>query len=209
VCHSPQNDFFKGGSVALQDADAVVPVINSLRKRRFDVVLYCTLERSLNYSGFASNNPVRLGTTCRSVEQLLMRPLVQATACNQLRSLPDHLSGHGDIDKHQYSSTRPACSVARSLCPGAVFCEGRPSCRQTLSHSHCAVCLQGSIGARVRHGVVTKPTDIHVFGGAHAMKDNGACSAAGCACAPVRTFLNPNAVEYHVRVRPVVMQTRR
>ena len=56
-----QNDFFRGGLLPL-DAEAVIPVINGLRKRRFDVVVYGTLERAVGFEGFASANPVSLYT---------------------------------------------------------------------------------------------------------------------------------------------------
>ena len=55
-----QNDFFRGGGAAIPDAESTVPVINALRRRRFDVVLVATLEHSLNHSCFASNSPVRV-----------------------------------------------------------------------------------------------------------------------------------------------------
>ena len=53
-----QNDFFRGGSLAIPEAEAILPIINTIRKHKFDVVLCSTLERGLNYSGFSSNNPV-------------------------------------------------------------------------------------------------------------------------------------------------------
>ncbi len=54
-----QNDFFPGGAFPLPDAESVIPALNSLRARQFDIVIVCTLEHSLAHSSFASNNPVR------------------------------------------------------------------------------------------------------------------------------------------------------
>lgn len=54
-----QNDFFESGSFSVPEAEAVVPVINKLREKHFDLVFTCTTHHPLNHTGFASNNPVR------------------------------------------------------------------------------------------------------------------------------------------------------
>lgn len=53
-----QNDYFEGGSFPVPEADGILGPINDLRAKHFDFVFVCTTHHPLNYSGFASNNPV-------------------------------------------------------------------------------------------------------------------------------------------------------
>jgi nicotinamidase/pyrazinamidase len=52
-----QNDFCAGGSLAVPDADAVVPVFNTIRKsKNFDVIFLTRDYHPNNHTSFASNN---------------------------------------------------------------------------------------------------------------------------------------------------------
>ena len=53
-----QNDFFRGGSFPLPDAESVIPILNTLRSKQFDIVVLCTVEHPVNHNSFASNHPV-------------------------------------------------------------------------------------------------------------------------------------------------------
>jgi nicotinamidase/pyrazinamidase len=53
-----QNDFMPGGSLAVPDGDAIVPVINDLQ-RRFDLVVATQDWHPRNHKSFASNNAGR------------------------------------------------------------------------------------------------------------------------------------------------------
>ncbi len=85
---SPQNDFFPGGTFPMPDAESVIPTLNTLRSKQFDIVIMCTLEHALNHSSFSSNQLVRArghgwgwvggrGVACGSVSVPALR-----TACS-------------------------------------------------------------------------------------------------------------------------------
>ena len=53
-----QNDFFQpGGSLGVQGAPDIVPVINSLRQFKFDMVVQAVDWHPYNHCSFSSNNP--------------------------------------------------------------------------------------------------------------------------------------------------------
>ena len=54
-----QNDHFADGSFPIPHSADVVPVINNLRAREWDLVVFVKTEHSVNHSAFCSNNPVR------------------------------------------------------------------------------------------------------------------------------------------------------
>lgn len=63
VVHA-QNDFFEGGSFALDGTEHMLDVIRRLRRYEFDVVVQCRKKCPPNHVGFLSNNP---GTTLMGV----------------------------------------------------------------------------------------------------------------------------------------------
>jgi hypothetical protein len=84
-----QNDFFRGGSFPLPDAESVIPILNTLRQKQFDMVLVCTLEHAINHNAFASNHPVR--TLCslgalNSLVQLVAVTVPRCTVHHRVRS---------------------------------------------------------------------------------------------------------------------------
>jgi nicotinamidase/pyrazinamidase len=53
-----QNDFCKGGSLEVQDANSIIPLINSLRELKvFDKVILTRDWHSRKHCSFAENNP--------------------------------------------------------------------------------------------------------------------------------------------------------
>ncbi len=44
----------------MPEAESIIPLINNLRQKHFDLVFVCTLQHPLNHAGFAANNPVSL-----------------------------------------------------------------------------------------------------------------------------------------------------
>ena len=52
-----QNDFCEGGTLAVKDADAIVPLINDLREReKFDITVFTQDWHPHNHISFASNH---------------------------------------------------------------------------------------------------------------------------------------------------------
>lgn len=52
-----QNDFFPGGGLAVPNADRIVPVINTLRQKRWHCVCLAVDWHPTNHCSFSSNNP--------------------------------------------------------------------------------------------------------------------------------------------------------
>jgi len=51
-----QNDFIPGGSLAVRDGDAVIPVANAVQKRTFDLIVATQDWHPRNHGSFASNH---------------------------------------------------------------------------------------------------------------------------------------------------------
>ena len=52
-----QNDFIPGGSLAVREGDAVIPVANAVQKKKFDLILATQDWHPRNHGSFASNHP--------------------------------------------------------------------------------------------------------------------------------------------------------
>jgi nicotinamidase/pyrazinamidase len=52
-----QNDFIPGGSLAVRDGDAVIPVANGVQKKAFDLIVATQDWHPRNHGSFASNHP--------------------------------------------------------------------------------------------------------------------------------------------------------
>jgi nicotinamidase/pyrazinamidase len=51
-----QNDFIPGGSLAVREGDAVIPVANAVQKKKFDLILATQDWHPKNHGSFASNH---------------------------------------------------------------------------------------------------------------------------------------------------------
>ena len=60
----------------MPDAEAVVPIVNKLREKHFDMVFLCTTQHPLSHCSFASNNPVSDCCILRSCARAAVRNVV-------------------------------------------------------------------------------------------------------------------------------------
>jgi hypothetical protein len=52
-----QNDFFRGGAFPLAEAETVVPLINKLRSKRFDIVIMASVAHPVTHVSLLCNHP--------------------------------------------------------------------------------------------------------------------------------------------------------
>jgi nicotinamidase/pyrazinamidase len=52
-----QNDFIPGGSLAVRDGDAVIPIANAVQKKKWDLIVATQDWHPQNHGSFASNHP--------------------------------------------------------------------------------------------------------------------------------------------------------
>jgi len=99
-----QNDHFEGGSFPIPQAEFVVPVINSMRARDWDLVVFIKTEHPANHSTFCSNNPVR--AACVSCHGWYLMQRVWRVLCQHVLSSLCCLCTHFS---HFFIATRFAC----------------------------------------------------------------------------------------------------